>query len=223
MFGQTYQQDYTELRKQMVQNQLVTRNITDSKVLSAMKNIPREKFIPQQWRNCSYEDRAIPIGLNQTISQPYMVAIMTQLMELCKNHRVLEIGTGSGYQTAILAKIVKEVFTVEKIAELTERAKEVLDELNITNVHFKIDDGTLGWPEFSPYERIIVTAGAPSVPQALIDQLADGGIIVIPVGPMEHQTLMKITKHGKQIFKESVLGCRFVKLVGKQGWEEGFD
>ncbi len=204
----------------MVRDQLAARDITDQKVLRAMGSIPREKFIPERWRSEAYADRAVPIGLDQTISQPYMVAIMTQLLALDDNHKVFEIGTGSGYQTAILAKIAKEVFTVERIAELTERAKNVLKELGITNVHFKIDDGTLGWPEFSPYDRIIVTAGAPNIPQALTDQLADGGIMVIPVGPMEHQTLMKVSKRGEQIFKEPILSCRFVKLIGKQGWED---
>ncbi len=215
-----YQSDYKSQRELMVQKQLAGRDITDKRVLSVMAEIPREKFIPTQWREYAYEDRAVPIGLGQTISQPYMVAIMTQLLELTEEHRVLEIGTGSGYQTAILAKLSKEVFTVERIPELSERAKKVLSELGITNVRFKIDDGTLGWPEYSPYDRIIVTAGAPSVPEALTEQLSENGIMVIPVGPEEHQTLIKLTKSDGKIYKEHILSCRFVKLIGQEGWQE---
>ncbi len=220
MFNRTYQIDYEEQRRRMIRNQLAARDVTDERVLSVMKEIPREKFIPEQWREYAYEDRAVPIGMGQTISQPYMVAIMTQLLELSDKDRVLEIGTGSGYQTAILARLAKEVFTVERIVELSERARKVLEEIGITNVHFKIDDGTLGWPEYSPYEKIIVTAGAPHIPDALISQLAEGGIMIIPVGPMEHQTLMKVTKISGKIFKEPVLGCRFVKLIGQEGWND---
>lgn len=184
-----------------------------------MLKIPREKFIPQANALSAYDDRAVPIGFDQTISQPYMVAIMTQILELDPEHKVLEIGTGSGYQTAILAMIAKEVYSVERIAELSARAEVVLKQLKITNVHLQVADGTLGWEEFSPYDRIMVTAGSPDVPESLISQLTDNGIIVIPVGPVQSQTLLCVRKKDKKIVHEPVLECRFVRLIGEQGWE----
>ena len=205
----------------MIENQLIARNITDKNVLDAISKIPREKFIPIATASSAYDDRAIPIGFGQTISQPYMVAVMTQLLELEPEHtkNVLEIGTGSGYQTAILATIVKRVYSVERTPELSARAGEMLKQLKISNVHLRIADGTLGWEEFAPYDRIIVTAGSPDVPTSLIAQLAEDGIMVIPIGPMQSQVLIRLRKKGTKILRESVLECRFVKLIGTQGWK----
>jgi len=212
--------EYAKRREQMIDWQLRARNVRDSQVLKVMSELPREVFVPQQWRDSAYEDRALPIGLEQTISQPYMVAIMTEKLDLTPDHKVLEIGTGSGYQTAILAKLAKEVCTVERLAELTRRAEQTLTELGITNVKYKVDDGSLGWPDDAPFDRIMVTAGAPDVPEPLLEQLTDEGIMIIPTGPEDQQTLMRIRKSGSDYTEEPVIGCRFVKLLGAEAWPE---
>ncbi len=209
---------FEKQRQDMVEFQIRARRIKNQRVLQAMSTVPREKFIPPSSRYAAYDDRPVPIGFGQTISQPYMVALMTEELEPTPESKVLEIGTGSGYQTAILAYLSKEVYTVERIPELSKSAQEVIKELGITNVHFKIDDGTLGWPEFAPYDRIMVTAGAPDIPEPLIDQLVDGGIMIIPVGPETYQRLYKIRKEKDKIQKTPLIECRFVKLIGEQGW-----
>jgi protein-L-isoaspartate(D-aspartate) O-methyltransferase len=207
-------------RRQMIERQLIARNITDPCVLKVMSELPRECFIPSEFKSAAYEDRAVSIGLSQTISQPYMVALMTEKLQVEPENRVLEIGTGSGYQTAILAKLAGEVYTVERIDELSQQARAILTQLGLTNIRYKIDDGTIGWPEASPFDRILVTAGAPQVPERLSDQLKEGGILIIPVGPEECQTLIRIRKIGDKLQQEPIISCRFVKLIGEQGWPE---
>jgi protein-L-isoaspartate(D-aspartate) O-methyltransferase len=207
-------------RKRMIENQLISRGIRDPLVLEAMGKVAREEFVPKNLRERAYSDNALPIAESQTISQPYIVALMTQALELKGGEKVLEIGTGSGYQAAILAEIAGEVYTVERIAALNDRAKEILSKLGYRNVQFKFFNGTLGWPEHSPYEAIIVTAGAPGIPEPLIEQLAEGGRMVIPVGDSLGQDLLKIGKVGGETQTEDLGAVRFVKLVGEYGWEE---
>ncbi len=220
MLRQTQQDKFFEARSQMVAWQLKARGISDRRVLKVMSDLRRECFVPDEALHAAYEDRAVPIGMDQTISQPYMVALMTEKLEVESENHVLEIGTGSGYQTAVLARLAKEVFTVERIGELSNRANEILERLGIENVKYKIDDGTMGWPEFAPYDRIMVTAGAPEVPEKLQAQLAEGGVMVIPVGPEDHQTLMRVRRAGTKFRQEAIIGCRFVKLIGESGWPE---
>jgi len=204
----------------MVEYQLRARGIRDERVLKVMGELPREKFIGPVYREEAYEDRPVPIGAGQTISQPYIVALMTEALKVEPHHRVLEIGAGSGYQTAILAKLAKEVFAIERIAELAERASKVLQKLGIDNVHLRVGDGTLGWPEQAPFDRILCAAAGPDVPEAWIEQLADNGRIVMPIGGPEMQNLFLIIKQGGKITHENLGGVRFVKLIGKQGWQE---
>ena len=212
--------NFEELRSEMVNGQLIPRGISDPQVLEAFRKVPRDEFIPESMRASAYDDAALPIGIGQTISQPYMVAIMTELLKLKGNEKVLEVGTGSGYQAAILSQLCKKVFTIERIESLAVQAKETLKKLGYTNVEFIIGDGTLGYPKESPYEGIIVTAGCPEIPSLLIDQLADGGRLVIPVGETYLQTLTVVTKkEGKLKFEESI-ACVFVPLIGKFGWKE---
>lgn len=201
-------------RKVMIERQLVPRGIHDKKVLATMVDVPRHHFVPEHLQEEAYADGPLPIGEGQTISQPYIVALMTEAAHLKSDDRVLEIGTGSGYQAAILSRIVKEVYTVERIASLSQRAQKTCETLGYRNIHYKIDDGTLGWPEHAPYEAILVTAGAPELPQALFKQLAPHGVIIIPVGDTTSQQLLRIT-HTTQELIELV---RFVPLVGEQGW-----
>jgi protein-L-isoaspartate(D-aspartate) O-methyltransferase len=211
--------DFTYLRQMMVEHQLRGRDIRNERVLAVMGELPRDRFVPPEYRDMAYDDCALPIGWEQTISQPYMVAIMTQTLGVEAHHRVLEIGTGSGYQAAVLGKMAREVFTVERIPELGKHAEGILEKMGFANISFKIDDGTLGWPEKAPFDRIVVTAGAPWPPQNLIDQLsADGGVLIIPVGSEDEQILLRIIKTGNAITRESLLACRFVKLLGEQGW-----
>jgi protein-L-isoaspartate(D-aspartate) O-methyltransferase len=207
-------------RQMMIDQQLRGRDIDDPQVLRVMSELPRERFVPTEYRESAYDDCALPIDYEQTISQPYIVALMTQTLGAESSHRVLEIGTGSGYQTAVLAKLAKEIYTVERIRDLADHAKTLLLKLGLTNINFKVDDGTLGWPEKSPFDRIIVTAGAPHPPPNLIDQLADHGIMIIPIGPPEEQTLIRLSKNGKTLTREPIIPCRFVKLLGRQGWQD---
>ena len=212
--------DYKKLREQMVKNQLVTRGITDQRVLTAFYKVEREKFVPSEVRKDAYEDFPLSIGEGQTISQPYMVALMTQSLQLEGRERVLEIGTGSGYQTAILAELSKEVYSVERIKVLAERAEKLLKELGYDNIKIFLSNGTLGWKEFSPYDRILVTAGAREVPQPLVDQLKEEGIMVIPVGNIYSQDLRVIKKRKTEIKTVTVEKCVFVPLIGKYGWDK---
>lgn len=202
----------------MVSEQLIPGGIKDERVLRAMGKIPRHEFVSPGMDNQAYLDRPLHIGFGQTISQPLMVALMTEELALKGHERVLEIGTGSGYQAAILAELAKEVFTIERIAELSNRARKTIYRLQYMNVKLKVGDGTLGWKEESPFDAIIVTAGAPAVPDELVSQLKDGGILVIPVGDKEIQYLELIRRVGDGFKKERKTACRFVKLVGEKGW-----
>jgi protein-L-isoaspartate(D-aspartate) O-methyltransferase len=212
--------DYQKELLAMVEEQLRRRGISDPRVLKAMGKIPRHLFVLKNYRDSAYEDRPLPIGEGQTISQPYMVAIMTQSLELKGRERVLEIGTGSGYQTAILAELAQKVFTIERIPTLTERAQKVLGDSGYPNISFRSGDGSRGWPEEAPFDGIMVTAGSPDVPPTLKSQLAEGGRLVIPTGPRYTQTLYKLTREGAQFTEEDVTGCVFVPLVGDYGWKE---
>jgi protein-L-isoaspartate(D-aspartate) O-methyltransferase len=206
--------------ERMIQQQVVDRGITDARVLDALRAVPREKFFPQEQAGEAYADRAAPIGHGQTISQPYMVALMTQRLEVQPQHKVLEIGTGSGYQAAVLARLCNEVFSIERVKPLLDEAFERLGELGLRNVHFRLGDGTLGWPEAAPFDRILIAAGAPSLPQTLLrEQLVDGGIAVLPIGPEDEQMLVSVRRQGDQLHTTDVCPCRFVKLIGNEGWE----
>ena len=196
------------------------REIIDDRVVQAMRQVPREAFVPLEYYYEAYDDRPLPIGLGQTISQPFIVAVMVQALELQGDEKVLELGTGSGYEAAILAKLVKEVVTVEVIPELAESAKNVLDRLGYSNINVHIAGKILGWPEEAPYEAIIVSAGAPCVPQVLLDQLAWRGRMVIPVGSRWQQELVKITKYWKRNEVKHLGGCYFVPLIGEDAWKE---
>ena len=212
--------DYESARKNMVAKQLMARGIIDSGVLAAMGRISRERFLPDYRQDQAYEDGPLPIGNGQTISQPYIVAFMTEALELTGEEKTLEIGTGSGYQAAILAELSKTVYTVERIGMLLDRAKDLLGDLGYENIRFKLDDGTFGWKENAPYDAIIVTAAAPHIPEPLYEQMAEGGRLVIPVGDRISQELIKITKKGKEFRKKSLGGVRFVSLIGEHGWKE---
>jgi protein-L-isoaspartate(D-aspartate) O-methyltransferase len=197
------------------------QGIRDPRVLEALARLSRARFVPPEERPFATDDRALPIGLNQTISQPLMVAVMTSELALTGGERVLEVGTGSGYQTAVLSALAAEVFTIERLGTLSLRARSVLDGLALTNIHFRIGDGSLGWPEAAPFDRVLVTAGAPSFPAALFAQLREGGILVAPLGMTSDQELVQYRKlNGKPVHRR-IMSCRFVKLIGEQGWAEG--
>ncbi len=206
------------VRKRMVERQLVARGIKDKRVLAAMEEAPRHLFVDDAQTGQAYADNPLPIGEGQTISQPYMVAIMTELLELVGDEKVLEIGTGSGYQAVILSRLCARVYTVERIGRLLEKAKRILKSCGCDNISYSLADGTNGWPEHAPYDRIIVTAGAPDIPDTLVDQLADRGRLVIPVGDRFTQTLKVLTRIGKKNKVENSTGCRFVDLIGRHGW-----
>jgi protein-L-isoaspartate(D-aspartate) O-methyltransferase len=211
--------DFPKARLKMVEEQIVSRGIKDAKLIAAMKKIPRHLFLEEALQNQAYSDHPLPIGEKQTISQPYMVALMTEALLLTGKEKVLEIGTGSGYQAAILAELSEKVFSVERIRSLAIRARKLLYELGYFNVEIKIFDGTFGWMEESPFDAIMVTAGSPDIPRPLIDQLSIGGRLVIPVGDALVQDLFRVTKTEEGVKKEDLGGCRFVKLIGKYGWE----
>lgn len=204
----------------MVEQQLRVRGITDARVLAAMERVPREWFVPPELRDRAYADSALGIGAEQTISQPYIVGLTTQALQIAGGHRVLEIGTGSGYQTAILAELGAEVFTIERLTPLSLRARGVLDALGYERIHFSIGDGTLGWPDEAPFDRVVITAMAPELPKSLFAQLREGGRMVIPIGTPDRQSLDLISKLGGQPIYEHLCGCLFVKLIGEQGWSE---
>ena len=212
---------YERRREKMVSRQLEPRGITDPDVLAAMRAVPRHLFVSDALKDQAYGDFPLPIGEQQTISQPYIVAEMTQALQIGKDDRVLEIGTGSGYQAAVLAHIAYRVYSIERIRSLYVQTRKLLDQLNFHNVIMRCTDGTMGWKDESPFDAIIVTAGSPKVPEALVEQLADNGRMVVPVGDQHSQDLIKITKDSSGIHQTSLGGCRFVKLVGKQGWREG--
>ena len=197
----------------------LSSEIRDKRVLAAMSRIPREIFVPQESRNLAYEDSPLPIGWEQTISQPYIIALMTEALELTGNEKVLEIGTGSGYQAAILAELAASVITVERVPALAESAKRVLDSLGYNNIEIHIAEETLGWQKAAPYDAILVTAGAPGIPDDLIAQLAIGGRMVIPAGSRFVQELYKVKKEKDENRIQKLGGCRFVALIGKDAWE----
>lgn len=211
--------DFERLRNLMVETQLIPRGITDIRVLEAMRRVPRHLFMEEALRFKAYDDMALPIGEGQTISQPYMVAVMTEILGLTGDEKVLEVGTGSGYQAAILAELAQEVYTIERFQSLSDHAREVLRGLGYDNIHFLAGDGTLGWPEESPYDRIIITAAAPDIPEPLIQQLSEGGILLAPVGDRYSQQLIKAAKRKGQLIKEYHTPCVFVPLVGRHGWK----
>lgn len=206
--------DYRVLRHQMVATQLIPRGITDERVLDAFRKVPREKFVPENVRSSAYDDCALPIGHGQTISQPYMVAIMTELLGLKGKEKVLEIGTGSGYQAAILSELCARVYSIERVSELAAKAKKTLNELGYANVEVIVADGTKGFSGDSLYDRIIVTAAAEKIPSPLLDQLVDGGKLVMPVGDRYFQTLTIVSREKDKIITEQSIGCVFVPLVG---------
>ena len=208
-----------KLRREMVEAQLIPRGIKDEKVLSAFRKVPRHEFVPENIRYSAYDDCALPIGEGQTISQPYMVAIMTEFLKLKGHEKVLEIGTGSGYQAAILAELCNQVYTIERMEDLSRRAEKIIKELDYTNIEFFTGDGTEGHEEASPYDGILVTAGCPEIPSPLVDQLAEGGRLVLPLGDRYLQTLTLVTKEKGKIKVEGSIGCVFVPLVGKYGWK----
>ncbi len=205
-------------RQAMVENQLRRRGVRDAIVLAAMSEVPREKFLPESASEMAYRDHPVSIGLGQTVSQPYMVALMAQELQLKGGEKVLEIGTGSGYQTAVLAAMGCSVYTVERLEPLATSAQTRLEAMGCEGVHLRVGDGTLGWPEEAPYDRITVGAGGPRVPPALVEQLADGGILVIPVGSEQFQELMVVVREGDHVRESRGCGCSFVRLIGRQGW-----
>lgn len=213
------ERSFVTARERMVQEQLERRGIADLRMLEAMRRVPRHRFVPPDLVSFAYEDRALTIGLEQTISQPLMVALMTQFLALEGSERVLEVGTGSGYQAAILAELAKEVFTIERIAFLADQARQRLAELGYSNVTVVVGDGSEGYAEAAPYDRILVAAGSPRVPEALVEQLASGGRLVLPVGDSDLQILTVVTKDEEgNVTTESHGDCAFVPLIGVQGW-----
>ena len=212
--------EYSTARNRMVETQLVSRGIKDPRVLEAMRTVPRHRFTEEAFISQAYSDHPLPIGEKQTISQPYMVALMTEALELQGQETVLEIGTGSGYQTAILAELAEKIYSIERIRKLSVKARRILDELGYVNIVLKVGDGTLGWKVEAPFDAIIVTAGSPEPPQPLVDQLAMGGRLVVPVGDRYTQSLMKIVRVKEGITKTDLGGCRFVNLVGLFGWKD---
>lgn len=204
----------------MVEEQIRARGIKDERVLAAMETVERHLFVDDHLQDKAYDDGALPIGEGQTISQPYMVALMTELLELKGEEKVLEIGTGSGYQAAVLSHLAHEVYTIERIHVLAEKAKERLEKLGRKNVHVVVTDGSLGLPEHSPYDGIIVTAAAPDVSPIYIEQLKMDGKLVVPAGARYSQVLYRVQKTASGIEKKTFTGCVFVPLIGKEGWEE---
>ncbi len=205
--------NYVQARKRMVEEQIAARGVRDPRVLAAMAAVPRHVFVPEgQWHH-AHEDHPLPIGDSQTISQPYIVAAMTEALDVTAESKVLEIGTGSGYQTAILASLAKMVYTVEIIKDLSVRASLVLRRLDIRNVRFRVGDGHDGWPEFAPYDRVIVTAAADTLPYPLVEQMVNGGKLVVPVGPAGSQILVLGTKHGKKLVQRHLMSVAFVPFV----------
>jgi protein-L-isoaspartate(D-aspartate) O-methyltransferase len=212
--------DYQIAREKMVKNQLIPRGISDQGVLKAMRKVPRHLFVEEALIGEAYNDHPLPIGHQQTISQPYIVALMTQALELTGKEKALEIGTGCGYQTAILAELSERVYTIERIRPLMEEARTLLAKLNYKNIIFSAFDGTAGWREYEPFDAIMVTAGADKIPQPLLDQLADGGRMIIPIGDRTSQELIRITRDQDRYKKKYLGGCRFVDLIGVHGWKE---
>jgi protein-L-isoaspartate(D-aspartate) O-methyltransferase len=207
-------------RSGMVETQIAARGVRDERVLSAMREVPRHLFVPESYQSAAYKDSPLPIGKGQTISQPYIVAVMTELLRVQPTDKVLEIGSGSGYQAAILGKLAQSVVTVERIPEVGEMARSNLARVGITTVTVVTGNGTLGYPEGAPFDGILITAATPAVPPPLIEQMAEGGRLVAPVGSRDLQELVRLTRHGKQTVKELFGGVVFVPLLGEHGWQE---
>lgn len=207
-------------RSRMVDEQIVARGVKDERVLAVMRKVPRHEFLPEVIRGMAYNDNALPLGEGQTLSQPYMVALMTELLGLTGTERVLEIGTGSGYQAAVLAELCEKVYTVERIKKLADRARATLDRLRYSSVAIKVYDGTYGWKEMAPFDAIMVTAGSPDIPAPLVEQLKEGGRLVIPVGERFGQELVRVTKTKEGTVSERNIPCVFVPLIGNHGWKE---
>jgi len=220
MRGGSEDQMFVRDRQRMLKWDLKGRDITDPAVLRVMDEVPREEFVPAPERYRAYADNPLSIGCGQTISQPYIVALMTQELKLNRGCEVLEIGTGSGYQTVILSRLCKKVYTIEREQELSSRAKQTLDALGVSSVEFYVGDGSCGWPEEREFDRVLVTAAVPELPEPLVRQLCDGGVIVAPVGSGGLQQLLACVKKGGRIHKRAVCDCRFVRLLGKYGFEE---
>lgn len=213
--------EYFRARQAMIERHIKSRGISDPQVLAALLNVPRHLFIEDALRGQAYGDYALPIGDKQTISQPYIVALMTEALQLKKGDRVLEIGTGSGYQTAVLAQMVSRIFSIERLPQLARRARKILDSISCAHVQIRVGDGTLGWPEEAPFDAIIVTAGAPNAVETYHEQLALGGRLVIPIGGAGGQTLRRVTKiSAGEFLQEDLADCRFVPLIGTGGWPE---
>jgi protein-L-isoaspartate(D-aspartate) O-methyltransferase len=206
-------------RERMVDEQLTRRGIADARVLEAMRRIPRHRFVEEGLAHSAYEDHPLPIGEGQTISQPYIVALMTSLLELTGQEKVLEVGTGSGYQTAVLGALARRVCSIERLPRLAERARNLLESLGVSNVWIRVGNGALGWPDEAPFDRILVAAGGPTVPPPLVEQLAEGGRMILPVGSAEDQVLTVVERTGGEVRSRQVGECKFVKLVGKYAWE----
>ena len=212
--------NFEKERRRMVDEQIVGRGVQDGRVLAVLRKVPRHEFLPEAMRGMAYADNALPIGEGQTMSQPYMVALMTELLGLAGKERVLEIGTGSGYQAAVLAELCEKVYTVERVKGLAEKARATLDRLGYKNVAIKVYDGTYGWKEMAPFDAVIVTAGAPEIPAPLVEQLAEGGRLVVPVGERYSQMLLKIVKTAEGTVTQKSIPCVFVPLIGNHGWKE---
>jgi protein-L-isoaspartate(D-aspartate) O-methyltransferase len=210
---------YVRERERMVDEQLAGRGVTDPRVVAAMRRVPRHRFVQEALRGRAYGDHPLPIGEEQTISQPFIVGLMTSLLELSGREKVLEVGTGSGYQTAVLAALARRVCSIERLPRLAERARAILESLGSDNVWVRVGNGALGWPDEAPFDCIIVTAGGPSIPPPLVQQLAEGGRMVLPVGRPESQTLTVVENVGGEIRQRTHGECKFVKLVGKYAWE----
>ena len=213
---------YIKQRMKMVDAQIRARGIRDPRVLKALEKVPRHLFVNEALRDQAYNDNPLPIDGGQTISQPYIVALMTEALELKGSEKVLEIGTGSGYQAAVLAELVDHVFSIDRIASLAGNARRLLESLNYYNIAIRVGDGTLGWKDEAPFDAVMVTAGAPDIPKTLVEQIAVGGRLVVPVGGRHSQVLMKLTRLSESVNdvkKEDLGGCRFVDLIGEYGWE----
>lgn len=207
--------------EQMIREQLLERGITNRRVIEAMRSVPRDRFVPHPQRENAHLGRALAIGHGQTISEPYIVALMTHALEVQPELKVLELGTGSGYQTAVLSRLANEVYSIERVKPLLDTAFHRLLDVGCRNVHFRYGDGTLGWPEQAPFDRILIAAAAPAIPKdLLLSQLTDGGIAVMPVGPGQQQQLLQITRNGSKLVTLELCLCRFVPLIGKAGWPE---
>ncbi|HEX6805453.1 MAG TPA: protein-L-isoaspartate(D-aspartate) O-methyltransferase [Terriglobales bacterium] len=209
---------YTSVRREMVETQLRTRGIHDQRVLDAMRRVPRHEFVDEQCRAQAYEDHPLPIAEDQTISQPFIIALSLQALELQGTEGVLEIGTGSGYQTAVLAVLARAVYSIERHTILAQTAAATLARLGFNNVSLKVGDGSCGWPERAPYEAILVSAAAPKLPESLVQQLAEGGRMIVPVGPQHSQVLQLVRKRQGKAVVEPIEGCRFVPLIGAEGY-----